>query len=330
MALSNERALIIGAGQAGGESAVQLRQNGWKGAIDLVGAEQYAPYHRPPLSKAYLSGSTSVDRLFLKPHSYYEDEKIGLRLGVPVTAIDRLSGRVSLENGSTVAYKKLFLATGTRPRLLDLPGASLDGVGYLRGIDDVKQLRQLIGSGTRLVVVGGGYVGLEVAAIARKLGMSVTVLEAGDRVLGRVTSPLVSEFYTRLHRANGVDVVLNAELVKFRGDQHVEAAVLENGREIPCDVAVIDIGVVANKELAIDAGIDTDNGILVDDFMRTRDPDIYAIGDCARGWSDFAGGHIRLESVANALEGSDRRAPRLRRSGEAAGSAVVLVGSVRP
>ncbi len=302
MGWCNERALIIGAGQAGGECAAQLRQNGWSGAIDLVGAEPYAPYQRPPLSKAYLSDATTEDRLLLKPHSYYADEEIGLRLGVQAATIDRFAGMVSLEDGSTIAYTKLFLATGTRPRRLDLPGSGLDGVGYLRGIDDVKRLKPLIRSGTRLVVVGGGYVGLEVAAIARKLGVLVTVLEAGDRVLGRVTSPPVSEFYTRLHRANGVDVVLNAELITFRGGRHVGAAVLKDGREIPCDVAVVGIGVVANEEMAIEAGIDTDNGILVDDVMRTSDPDIYAIGDCARGWSDFAGGHIRLESVANALE----------------------------
>lgn len=302
----SSRAIIVGAGQAGAQCAISLRQNGWAGEIALIGAEEAPPYQRPPLSKAFLAGELPVERLLLRDRDFYAGAGIDLRLGESVTAIDRRDNVVVTSEGEALAYAKLFLATGMRPRGLDVPGASLEGVGYLRTIEDARRLTPHFRAGASLVVVGGGYIGLEVAAMARKFGMNVVVVETGARLLGRVTGPDVSRFYLDAHRARGVDVRLGTTVAAFRddGQGRLRTAILGDGTSIPCNVAVIGAGAIPNDEIAMYAGIEVDagEGIIVDAAMRTSDPDIYAIGDCARAWSGFARRRMRIESVANAIE----------------------------
>lgn len=297
-------AIVAGGGQAGAQCASSLRRNGWPGDIVLIAAEEVLPYQRPPLSKAYMAGEVPVDRLLLRDQAYYDAERIQVRLGETVTAIDRRDNCVVTSEGAALPFARLFLATGTRPRSLDVPGVDLDGVGYIRNVADVRRLRPQFRTHARLVVVGGGYIGLEVAAVARKLGMEVTVVEAGERLLGRVTDPFVSRFYHDTHRERGVDIRLDATVAAFRGNGKVTGVLLSDGEELPCDLAVIGIGVVANDEVAMYAGLDVEpgQGIVVDANMRTSDPSIYAVGDCTLAWNEFAGRRMRIESVANAIE----------------------------
>ncbi|MGX1096431.1 NAD(P)/FAD-dependent oxidoreductase [Amorphus sp. MBR-141] len=297
-------AMIIGAGQAGVQCALSLRQHGWPGPVILMGAEESEPYQRPPLSKAYLSGEMPAERLIFRDRRSYEAEGIELRLGESATAIDRRDNYVITSEGEALAYDKLVIATGTRPRRLPVPGIALDGVGYLRERADVDRIRDGFRAAERVLVVGGGYIGLEVAAVAAKLGKTVTVVEAADRVLARVTCPLVSSFYEDFHRRRGVEIRTGVGLLEFKGAARLEAAVLTDGSEIDCDLAVIGVGVVPNEEVAMYAGLEITlgDGIDVDHEMRTSDPDVFAIGDCARAPNIFAGRTIRIESVANAIE----------------------------
>ncbi len=297
-------AVIVGGGQAGAQCAISLRQYGWPGDVVMIAAEPTLPYQRPPLSKAFLAGEMTAERLALREQGFYDAQHIRVRLGESVTAIDRRDNAVVTSEGEVVRFAKLFLATGTRPRKLAVPGARLDGVGYIRDIADVGRLQPAFRSAANLVVVGGGYIGLEVAAVARKRGINVTVVECGDRLLGRVTSDIVSDFFAALHRENGVDIRLGVTVTGFEGDRGVRLARLSDGAALPCDLAVIGVGVVANDELAMYAGIEVEPGagIPVDPVMRTSDPDIYAIGDCALAWCEFSGCRQRIESVANAIE----------------------------
>lgn len=297
-----ERVVIIGAGHAAGQCAASLRQQGWTGEIYLVGEEAYPPYQRPPLSKAFLAGALTEDRLFLKPDAFYEKEKIDLRLGVRAEAIDRAAKEVRLSDGETLTYAKLVIATGARVKRLPLPGATLAGVGYLRDIADVQALQAQFSKGARLAIVGAGYIGLEVAAIAAKAGLHVTVLEAADRVMSRVTSAPISEFFEELHRAHAVDIRLGAAIEGFEGAGRVEEIKMSGGERIACDFAVIGVGVAPNDDLAARAGLAVNDGVLVDIHTQTEDPDIFAIGDCTRHPSAYYGGLLRLESVHNALE----------------------------
>lgn len=302
----SERVLIVGAGHAGGQCAASLRQKGWAGDIVIAGEKAYPPYQRPPLSKAFLAGDLAAERLFLKPPAFYEQQNIEVRLGARAERIDREEKTVRFADGSAVDYDVLVLATGTRVRRLNVPGADLPGVGYLRDIADVDAIRPRLRPGARLIVVGAGYIGLEVAAVATKLGVEVTVLEAAGRVLSRVTGATVSRFFEDLHRGHGVDLRLGAALQGFEdaGDREggVALARLADGSSLPCNVAVIGVGVVPNAEIAEDAGLAVNDGIVVDDHTRTVDPAIYAIGDCTRHPSAYCGADLRLESVHNALE----------------------------
>ena len=300
----SKRVLIVGAGHAGGQCAASLRQKGWDGDIVIAGEEAYPPYQRPPLSKAFLAGELAAERLFLKPPAFYEQQRIEVRLGARAERIDRAGKAVRFADGSAVDYDVLVLATGTRVRRLNVPGADLPGVGYLRDIADVDAIRPRLRPGARLVVVGAGYIGLEVAAVATKLGVEVTVLEAAERVLSRVTGETVSRFFEDLHRGHGVDLRLGAALQGFEGDRDggVALARLADGSGLPCDLAVIGVGVVPNAEIAEDAGLAVNDGVVVDDHTRTGDPAIYAIGDCTRHPSAYCGADLRLESVHNALE----------------------------
>ena len=297
-----DRAIIVGAGQAGSECALRLRALGFAGEVMLIGEEAFPPYQRPPLSKGFLAGELAVERLFLRGETHYREAGIALHLATGIREIDAGARTVTAAEGLARRFSHLVLATGARPRRLDLPGAGLAGIHHLRGIADVERLRPGIRAGARLVIVGAGYVGLEVAAVAVKLGLDVTVLEAAERVLARVTSPVVSAFYADVHRAAGVDLRLGARPVAFQGKGQVTGVGLADGQVIACDSVLVGIGALPNTELAASAGLAVEDGILVDAAMRASVTGIYAIGDCARAFSPFAGGRVRLESVPNALE----------------------------
>lgn len=297
---------IIGGGQAGAEVATLLRQNGHKGRIILFGEEKDLPYMRPPLSKAYLAGEIGRDALIYKAPAAYEKAGVELRLGQRVAAIERGAKRLRLENGEHVSYDKLVIATGGRARELNVPGAKLGNIFYLRTIADVELLQPQLQPGRRLVIVGGGYVGLEFAAVAIKRGLKVTVLEGAPRVLARVTAPEVSAFYERFHRAAGVEIRTGVAVSGFKaGPDGESVGAVQCGDElsIPADFVLVGIGLVPNTELAEEAGLVIDGGILVDEASRTSDPDIFAIGDCAiHARHGFLQRKMRLESVPNALE----------------------------
>jgi 3-phenylpropionate/trans-cinnamate dioxygenase ferredoxin reductase subunit len=296
----SERIVIIGAGQAGAQAVATLRADGFVGAITLVGDEIYAPYQRPPLSKAYLMGTMERDRLFLKPDAFYKEAHCELILGVAATKIDRASKTVHLADGRTLGYDKLLLATGSRVRKIRCPGSDLPGVHYLRGIADVDVLREVFDKGRKLAIVGGGYIGLEVAAVAAKRGIDVTVFEALDRLMARAVSIPVSDFYLKVHEAAGVKVLLNTGVEAFEGSGKLEA-VRAGGKSRPADVALVGIGIVPNEELAREAGLGCEDGIVVGQNSATGDPAIYAAGDCTRHVGR-EGTALRLECVQNAID----------------------------
>lgn len=303
MAGAPKRIAIVGAGQAGGQAAYSLRLAGYDGAITLIGEEPAPPYQRPPLSKAYLKGELEAERLFLKPIEYYAEHDIELVTGVAARSIDVAGRRIEMAHGPAIGWDRLVIATGARPRKLALPGADLSGVVELRTLADVDRLKRLAGKGARLVVVGAGYIGLEAAAVGAQLGLKVTVLEAMPQVLSRVAGGKVGAFYTRMHRDAGTDVRLEARLEGFEGTGYVTGARLAGGEIIPCDVALIGVGILPNLELALEAGLVCGNGVVVDAQGRTSHPDIYAAGDVA--WRPLVhyGREGRLESVHNAIEG---------------------------
>jgi 3-phenylpropionate/trans-cinnamate dioxygenase ferredoxin reductase subunit len=295
--------VIIGAGQAGAQAAASLRQAGFGGAVVMFGAEAEPPYQRPPLSKAYLQGDLAADRLYLRPAAFFEQQKIDFRAGVRVAKIDPEAKTVTTEAGDVLAYDRLLLATGAPPRRLDCPGAELKGVYYLRTIADSDALRPALLHGRRLAIVGAGYIGLEVAASARKAGIDVTVLEMADRVLARVAGKEISAFFENLHRDHGVDLRLGAMLKGFEEKNgRVAAAVLETDEKIACDAVLIGVGARPSTRLAEEAGLTLANGVWTDDHARTSDPSIYAAGDCASHPSPIYGRRMRLESVPNAIE----------------------------
>ena len=292
--------VIIGAGQAGAQAAFTLREHGFDGRIFLLGEEAQAPYQRPPLSKAFLERMVSVERLLLRPVSFYAANSIDLRLHTRVKSIEREARRVRLLDGGTLAYDKLLLATGSRPRTLDLPGSRHSDVHYLNSVQDALRLRAKISADRHIVVVGGGYIGLEVAAVANVLGARVTVLEREDRLLSRVTSPGISDFFAEAHRARGVSIHYAADVTAFSGGERLEAVVCKHG-PVQAELALIGIGAEPNVELAQDAGLACNDGIVVDEYCRTADPHIYAAGDCTNHWNAALGQRTRLESVPNAV-----------------------------
>jgi 3-phenylpropionate/trans-cinnamate dioxygenase ferredoxin reductase component len=298
--------VIVGAGQAGVQAAESLRAGGFDGGIVLLGDERHAPYHRPPLSKGWLAGDLQAAQLVMRAPEALAKRAIELRTGVQVVAIDRAARRLRLADGGTVAYLGLVLATGATPRRLQVPGADAVGVHVLRTRDDAERIAASLAScavrGLPLVVVGGGFIGLEVAATARKRGVAVTVLEAAPRLLGRVLAPALSDWYAQLHADHGVQLVLNARLASIEHDNgNVVAVRLADGTRIACGAVVVGVGVVANDQLAHAAGLACDRGIVVDDCARTADPRVVAAGDCtACRLAD--GSLLRLESVNNATE----------------------------
>jgi 3-phenylpropionate/trans-cinnamate dioxygenase ferredoxin reductase component len=299
-----ERVVIIGAGQAAAQAIDTLRKKGYVGSITLVGDEQEWPYQRPPLSKKYLAGALERDRLGIRPAHFYAERGIEARLGRRAVEIDRTGQRVRLEDGELLAYDALLLATGSRPRQLPAPGAHLEGVYLLRTARDADRLRSELRASRRLVVVGGGYIGLEVAATARELGVNVTVLEAANRLMNRVVSEPVSAFFEAEHSRRGVRIVCNACVRAFSGLEsgRVDGVVTEDGTLHPADLVLVGIGVIPAEELAAAAGIECSNGILVDECCRTSDPQVFAAGDCTNLPVLRYARRARLESVDNAFE----------------------------
>jgi 3-phenylpropionate/trans-cinnamate dioxygenase ferredoxin reductase subunit len=303
----SEKVLIIGAGQAAAQAVATLKAEGFAGTITIVGDEPFPPYQRPPLSKAYLLGQLERDRLFLKPDTFYAEAGCEMILDTSAKMLDRAKKIVVLADGRTLRYDKLLLATGTRVRRIPVPGADLPGVQYLRSIADVDALRPRMMPGTKIAIVGGGYIGLEVAAVAAKLGLEVTVFEAMDRVMARAVSAQISAFYEKEHRDHGVRFFLKTGVEAFVGKGRFLGkdklqAVRAGGKEFAADVALVGIGVIPNCELAQEAGLLCDDGIVVDRFCTSLDdPSIFAAGDCTRHHS-HNGNQIRLECVQNAID----------------------------
>jgi len=294
--------LIIGGGHAAAAAVVALRNSKWDGKIVMISDESDLPYQRPPLSKGYLLGSINEQQLPIKNRALYHKLNCELKLGMSVIHIDRNCKRLTTKNGEYINYDHLIIATGTSARKLSVPGADLECVHYLRTLADAKRIKQYIAPKTKLLIVGAGYIGLEIAASATKIDANVVVLETQERVLSRVTNPYMSEFYQTLHAANGVDIKLNTELNELRRTTTGFQAQLNNGELLHFDLAVVGIGVQPNQALAEEAGLECNNGIVVDSTTRTKDPSIYAIGDVSNHPNEFYATRLRLESVPNATE----------------------------
>jgi 3-phenylpropionate/trans-cinnamate dioxygenase ferredoxin reductase subunit len=294
--------VIVGAGHGAGQVAASLRQRKYSLPVTIIGEEPWYPYQRPPLSKKYLAGEMPAERLYFKPESFYEAQGITVRRSTRVTGIDRDQCQVLVDTGESVPYDQLVLATGSRARRIGTPGGDLEGIHYLRGIGDVDAIREGFVPGRRIAIVGAGYIGLEVAAVAATAGLDVTVIEMAERVMSRVVSVEISEFYQRVHHTRGVDIRLSTSIEALTGPGVVDGVTLSGGEHLPADIVVVGIGIVPNVELASGCGLDTDDGIVVDDHCRTSDPLVYAIGDCTRHPNALLGRTLRLESVHNALE----------------------------
>ena len=292
--------VVVGGGQAGGEGAFALREGGYAGPVTIVGDEPHVPYERPPLSKGLLIGESEAAETYLRDRAAYDDRDIALKLDVAVCAIDRTGKGLELSDGSALAYDKLLLATGARVRRLDLPGADLAGVFYLRDIADSLAIREALVPGAKLVVIGGGYIGLEVAASARKRGCEATIVEVADRIMNRVVAPEMSAHFAAVHTAAGVDIRTETAPASIEGGDRVRELVLGDGSRLAADVVVIGVGVVPNIEIAESAGLDIANGIRVDEFTRTSDQQIFAAGDVTNHFNPLLGRSLRLESWQNA------------------------------
>lgn len=297
------RAIVIGASHAGSQLALHLRKSGWQGDIVLIGAETHLPYHRPPLSKAVMSGEKTPEQIWLRPEAMYEKQGITLLLGTTVASLDPENHSVILSDGNQLSYEKLAICTGARPIKLPL-GDGLAGVHYLRTLDDVLAIKAELESVNRVVVVGGGYIGLEAAAVLRKLGKQVTVLERASRLLQRVTGETMSDYFQRLHQHHGVEVVTGCEVTAINGQGSVSEVITADDQSFAADMVIVGIGVVPETELAEQAGLRLDNGIAVDARAHTSQADIYAAGDCSSHPSALYHRSIRLESVQNANDQS--------------------------
>ena len=308
--------IVVGAAQAGLQLAESLRAEGYDGPLVVIGDERHPPYQRPPLSKAFLLGEMAQDRLVLRGPEALAAKEIDLITGIAVTKIDRAARTVTLSDGKSLTYRGLALATGSRARTLPLPGADLAGILVLRTIEDSRRIAESIAKASRVVVVGGGFIGLEIAAAASKAGKPVVVIEALERLLARTSTPIISKFFHELHTSHGVDIRLNTQVTGFVGDARVSGVTTADGATHTGDLVVVGVGIIPNAELAQECGIACDRGIIVDDCSRTSDPLIVAAGDCtARRTAD--GTLLRLESVQNAIE-------------QAKSGAAALIGKERP
>lgn len=299
---ADDQILILGGGQAAAQACASLRQFGYDGRIYVLAEEADLPYQRPPLSKAYMKGELDRERLYFKMQDWYQSNDIHLHLDNRAEKIDRATRTVRASTGEEFHYQTLIIATGSRPRPLPVPGAERENIFDLRSLADVDQIRPHMQPGQKIVIVGAGYIGLEAAAVAAQLGLDVTVIEVADRVLARVTSPVMSEFFEAEHKAHGVVIATGKKVVEFTGSTRVEAVKTSDGDLVPADLVLVGIGIIPNDELARQAGIRCDNGISVDRDGRTNDPSIFAIGDCARRPLVHYQRDGRLESVHNAIE----------------------------
>jgi len=297
-----EDIVIIGAGQAGAQVAQSLRQGGFEGPLRLIGDEPHPPYQRPPLSKKFLAGEIGAEGLWLRPPAFFTTNNIDHIPNTRVVAIDRGAKRLTLANGDTLPYGKLVLATGTNARLLTLEGADKKGVVTLRSIADVNVIRDILQKSSNVAIIGAGYIGLEVAAVAKSLGKSVTVIEAQDRPMKRVVSQAVSDYFSGLHKARGIELRLNTGIEAIEGGDSVTGVRLSTGEMVPAELVLVAVGAEPNDHLAAEAGLEVDNGILVDGCGQTSDPDIFAAGDCTRFYSNRYQRSVRMESVQNAID----------------------------
>ena len=294
---------IVGTGQAGFQAAASLRQDGFAGRIAMIGDEPVLPYQRPPLSKSYLARESGLDELWLRPETFYTQHQIDLLAGEIVTEIDRTERQLRLASGSALSWDHLILATGARFRALAVPGAELDGVLPLRTLADADILRERLDQARDVVVVGAGFIGLEFASVAIAHGAAVHIIEVTQHPMGRVVSATISKFFCEAHRRWGAEVSLGTGVTRVLGaGGRVSGVETTDGRHLPADLALICIGVIPNAELAGEAGLAVDNGIVVDEYLATEDAAIFAIGDCANFPTPFAIGRIRLESVQNAVD----------------------------
>ncbi len=300
--MSGADVVIVGAGHGGAQCAIALRQSGFEGTVTMIGRESEPPYERPPLSKEYFAREKTFDRLYIRPLQFWEEKQIDLRLATEVTKVDPATKTLTLSDGTHFTYGKLVWATGGDPRKLTCPGANLSGVHAVRTREDCDQLMGEIDGGVKnIVVIGGGYIGLEAAAVLTKLGCKVTLLEALPRVLARVAGPELSAFYEKEHRDHGVDLRTGVAVESLEGEGRVSGVKLAGGTVIPADAVIVGIGIIAAVAPLILAGAAGGNGADIDEFCRTSLPDVYAIGDCAAFACDYAEGMVmRVESVQNA------------------------------
>ncbi|HXG41867.1 MAG TPA: FAD-dependent oxidoreductase [Dehalococcoidia bacterium] len=292
--------VIVGANLAGGRAAEALRKEGFDGRIFLVGEEPHPPYERPPLSKEYLRGEMPREELFVQPESFWAEQEIELLMGVRAVSLDLAHKRVELSSGERLSFDKLLLATGGRVRRLEVPGADLEGIHYLRTVDDSEALARELRPGRRLAIVGAGFIGSEVAASAREKGLEVTMIEVLPLPLQKALGPEVGRIYADIHRQHGVELVLGEGVERFEGDSRLQAVVTSTGRRIECDLALVGVGIVPATELAEAVGLTVDNGIVVNEFCQTSHPDVYAAGDVANFYSPVLGRRLRVEHWHNA------------------------------
>ena len=294
--------VVIGASHAGSQFAFSLRQGGWKGDISIIGEEFDYPYHRPPLSKTFLSGEKKIQDILLRPPELYEKSGINIRLGERVKSIDRSNKSITTEDNNVIYYHKLVIATGARVREIPIPGSEIEGVCYLRNARDVNNIKSQVIPGKHAVIIGGGYIGLETAASLRKQGMEVTVIEAMSRILQRVTAPELSNFYKRIHLEEGVKIFEETVATEFKSIDEKINVLTSCGKSFLGDMVIVGIGVIPNVELANSAGLKVENGVEVNEFCQTSDSEIYAIGDVSWHYNKIYDRSLRLESVPNATE----------------------------
>ena len=299
-----ENLVIVGAGQSAIQCITSLRKEDYPGLITLVGEEEHLPYQRPPLSKGFLEDTVSNERLYFKKLEFFIENKVRLKLGTKAEEIDIENNNIHLSDNTKLSFDKLVFATGSSVRKLDFPGKDLNSIHYLRGLDDALSIKKDLQTSQNIVVVGAGYIGLEVAAIAAKQNKSVTVIEMADRVMNRTVDPQISDYYLNLHQKNGVTFKFNISLKEIIGTNNPEKVVCSDGSEVAADMVVIGAGIMPNVELAENAGLSCDNGIVVNEFGKTDHADIYACGDCTNHPNKLLNKKIRLESVHNAMEQS--------------------------
>ena len=299
-----ENLVVIGAGQSAIQCITSLKKEGYEGSITLVGEEEHLPYQRPPLSKGFLDDSINKERLYFKKLDFFTENKIQLKLGISATSVDIENNLVNLSDEDKLHFDKLVFATGSRVRLLDFPGNDLDNIHYLRGLDDAENIKKGLEKSKHIVVIGAGYIGLEVAAIASEKGVKVSIVEMADRVMSRTVDPQISDYYLNLHQNNGVKFKFNTSLEEIKGQGQVESVVCSDGTSINADMVIIGAGVIPNTEIAQNSGVSCENGILVDEFGRTNFKNVFACGDCTSHPNKLLNMQLRLESVHNAMEQS--------------------------